>query len=210
MKISPNGIAIIKKFEGCRLKAYRDIVGVWTIGYGITSSVGYGRIKRGMTISQATADEWLVDGLAKYEDAVNKALTRPANQNQYDALVSLCWNIGQGGLTRSSIIKFHNAGDEKSAAQAFMMWVKAGGKVNKGLTNRRLAEMALYAKAAPAALKDTISVKSDLPARVVIPEEPKALDPPPAAVAPSVPQPTPIATKPSIWLTILALFRSKP
>jgi GH24 family phage-related lysozyme (muramidase) len=144
MKTSKNGIALIKKFEGCRLKSYQDQVGVWTIGYGITSSVGYGPILAGMTITQETADKWLMEGLASYEAAVNKALTRPANQNQFDALASLCWNIGKGGLTRSSVVSLHNAGDYHAAADAFLMWVKAGGKVNKGLTNRRQAERALY------------------------------------------------------------------
>jgi lysozyme len=163
MKTSKNGIALIKKFEGCRLKAYQDQVGVWTIGYGITSSVGYGPIRAGMTITQETADKWLTEGLASYEAAVNKALTRPANQNQFDALVSLCWNIGKGGVSRSSIIRFHNAGDDRAAANAFMMWVKAGGKVNQGLVNRRQAERALYLSPATATNAPTEPVHVDAP-----------------------------------------------
>jgi lysozyme len=137
MKISREGLALIKRWEGCRLEAYRDSVGVWTIGYGITTNAGLGAIKKGMKITQAQADEWLLAALAKYEKTVQAAVKRNPSQAQYDAMVSLCYNIGQAGFAKSSVVRKFNAGDISGAADAFMMWVKAGGTTIQGLVNRR-------------------------------------------------------------------------
>jgi lysozyme len=148
MKISRGGLALIKKWEGCRLESYLDSANVWTIGYGITTNAGLGVIKKGMRITQAQADEWLLAALAKYEKTVQDALKRNPSQAQYDAMVSLCYNIGQAGFAKSSVVKRFNAGDITGAANAFLMWNKAGGKVLKGLENRRKDERAHFLKSA--------------------------------------------------------------
>ena len=144
MKTSRDGIALIKRWEGCRLTAYQDSAGVWTIGYGTTTAAGLGTIKAGMTISQQQADDWLVAALVKYEAAVSRALTRAPSQNQFDAFVSLCYNIGESAFSRSTAVKLFNAGDIPGAANAILLWRKAGGKVLPGLENRRADERALF------------------------------------------------------------------
>lgn len=139
MRLSKNGIDILKRFEGCRFKAYQDIVGVWTIGYGFTEGVKEGDV---MTLAEANAR--LIAELKKYEDAVSAALTRYYFQNQFDAIVILAWNIGIAGMQKSTVVKAHNRGDSQAAARAFGLWNKAGGKEIAGLTRRRAAESALY------------------------------------------------------------------
>jgi len=141
MKVSLAGRELIKEFEGFRNAAYQDVVGVWTIGYGFTEGVKPGQR---MTLGQASAR--LATELARYESAVLAACKVPPNQNQFDALCSLAWNIGTGAIARSSVIKAHNRGDVQSAARAFGLWNKAGGKEWPGLTRRRAAEAALYLK----------------------------------------------------------------
>jgi len=144
MRTSLEGRDLIKKWEGCKLTAYQDSIGVWTIGYGVTSSAGFGPITKGMKITQADADRWLVEGLRKYEAAVDKALTRLPSQAQFDAMASLCWNIGPGNFAKSSVVRRFNDGNLMGAGDAFRLWNKAGGKVLKGLVNRREAERALF------------------------------------------------------------------
>lgn len=144
MKTSAKGIALIKSFEGCRLTAYQDSVGVWTIGYGITTAAGLGPVVKGMVITQQQADDMFTVSLAPYEAAVSKALTRSPNQNQFDAMVSLCFNIGPNGFKGSSVVRHFNAGDSVTAAKSFALWNKAEGKVLAGLTRRREAEANLF------------------------------------------------------------------
>ena len=139
MKTSPKGLALIKHFEGFRAKAYRDVVGVWTIGYGFTKNV-----KEGDVITEEEAEARLIAELAEYEIAVEQACTVVPNQNQFDALVSFTYNVGASNLRKSSVLKAHNRGDFQAAARAFALWNKAGGKVWPGLTRRRAAEAALY------------------------------------------------------------------
>ena len=139
MIISEHGIALIKQFEGCRLKAYRDIVGVWTIGYGFTEGV-----YETMTITQEQAEQMLMERLIPYEHAVEEALTISPNQAQFDACVCLAWNIGIKGFENSTVVRLHNQGQFKEAANAFSLWNKAGGKIIAGLVRRRAAEAALY------------------------------------------------------------------
>jgi lysozyme len=146
MKISREGLALIKRWEGCRLEAYQDSVGVWTIGYGITTNAGLGVIKKGMRITQAQADDMLLAALAKYEKTVQDSFKRNPTQAQYDAAVSLCYNIGQAGFAKSSVVRRFNSGDITGAADAFLMWNKAGGKVLTGLQNRRKDERAHFLK----------------------------------------------------------------
>ena len=138
MECCEKGLCLIKEFEGCKLKAYKCPAGVWTIGYGWTSGV-----KPGDVWTQAKAEEMLVKGVVPYSNAVSKACPK-ATQNQFDAMVSLCYNIGPGNFAKSSVVRFHNAGKFSKAADAFLMWNKGGGKVLAGLTRRRKAERKLY------------------------------------------------------------------
>lgn len=149
MKTSQDGIALIKQFEGLRLTAYPDPAtggAPWTIGYGTTSSAGVGKIAKGMKITQVQAESMLIRSLEAYELAVLRALQHPPTQHQLDALVSLAYNIGATNMSRSSVIKYLNAGEPLKAAGAFLLWNKAAGKVMPGLTRRRQAERDLFLK----------------------------------------------------------------
>ncbi|WP_335952328.1 lysozyme [Acinetobacter pittii] len=146
MKISNSGINLIKSFEGLRLKAYDDGVGVWTIGTGTTVYPNGVKVKQGDTCTPEQAKAYFKHDLAKFEKTVNESVTVPLNQNQFDALVSLTYNIGAGALKNSTLLKLLNKGDYKGAADQFLVWNKAGGKVMKGLVRRREAERALFLK----------------------------------------------------------------
>lgn len=151
MKTSPNGVSLICEFEGFREKAYRDVVGVWTIGYGFIKGV-----QEGDTITLEDARIRLRSELAEYEHAVLKACTNPPNQNEFDALVCFAFNVGASGMAKSSVIKAHNRGDHQAAARAFSLWNKAGGVVYAGLTRRRAAEAALYLTPMPDDVSDPV------------------------------------------------------
>lgn len=138
-KTNDAGIELIKGFEALRLKAYQDSVGVWTIGWGHT-----GGVKRGQVITEAEAEKFLRDDLGDSEKGVEDALTEDVTDNQFAACVSLTFNIGVSAFRKSSIAKFINAGDVVLAADRFLLYNKAGGKVLAGLTRRRKAERALY------------------------------------------------------------------
>jgi lysozyme len=144
MKTNQAGIDLIKQWEGYKLKAYKDVVGIWTIGYGITEASGLIKITPNLVITKKNADDLLVAALVKYEAAVSKALTRVPNENQFAAYVSLCYNIGPGAFAKSSTVKYFNAGDTAKAANAILLFNKAGGRTVQGLVNRRAAEMKLF------------------------------------------------------------------
>lgn len=144
MKTNAAGIDLIKSFEGLRLKAYKDPIGIWTIGYGHTSAAGPPKVVPGLTITADEAGDILAADLTDYEAAVTQAIKRFANENQFAAMVSLCYNIGPGNFRKSSVCRHFNDGQPAKAASAFLMWNKAGGKVLPGLTRRRAAEMALF------------------------------------------------------------------
>jgi lysozyme len=144
MRTGSRGLALIRQFEGLRLHAYRDAVGVLTIGYGLTNAAGVIRVTPGMTITKTQAEHYLIQALGKYEVAVASALQRDPSQNQFDAMVSLCFNIGAGKFAGSRLVKLFNAGDDGRAADAFLAWRKAGGRVLPGLSRRRAAERRLF------------------------------------------------------------------
>ncbi|HDR2337911.1 lysozyme [Enterobacter cloacae] len=144
MQTSEKGIALIKEFEGCRLTAYQDSVGVWTIGYGWTQPVDGKPIRAGMTIKQETAERLLKTGLVSYESDVCRLVKVGLTQGQFDALVSFTYNLGARSLSTSTLLRKLNAGDYATAADEFLRWNKAGGKVLNGLTRRREAERALF------------------------------------------------------------------
>lgn len=144
MQTSDKGISLIKQFEGCKLTAYQDSVGVWTIGYGWTQPVDGKPIRAGMTIKQETAERLLKTGLVSYESDVSRLVKVSLTQGQFDALVSFTYNLGARSLSTSTLLRKLNAGDYAGAADEFLRWNKAGGKVLNGLTRRREAEHALF------------------------------------------------------------------
>ena len=139
LSISPAGIALIQAHEGLRLTAYRDAGVVWTIGYGST-----GGVRRGMTITRDQAVLRLYHDVDDAEATVNNRVTVPLSQSQFDALVSLVFNIGGGAFRKSTLLQKLNAGDYAGASNEFMRWIKAKGRVLGGLVTRRAAERALF------------------------------------------------------------------
>ena len=139
MKISSNGIELIKIFEGLELEAYKCAAGVWTIGYGHIKGV-----HEGMNITEDTANKMLMEELVEYENYIDQAVTVPLAQCQYDAMVSWVYNLGNGNLTSSTLLKVLNSGDYDGVPAQMMRWNKAGGKVLEGLTRRRQAEADLF------------------------------------------------------------------
>ena len=139
MKTSPKGIALIKEFEGLRLKAYLCPGGVWTIGYGHTAGV-----KSGMVITKAQAEEYLKADLIAFERYLN-GLGLALNQNQFDALVSFIYNVGTGNFSSSTLLrKIRVNPQDNSIMDEFLRWVYSKGRVLPGLQRRRLDEMKLY------------------------------------------------------------------
>jgi lysozyme len=123
MKTSAAGRKALEQREGCRLTAYKDSVGYWTIGYGHAETSGTPPIPRkGMKITAQQADELLTVDLARYEDTINRAVTVPLTQAQFDACLSLCFNIGQRGFAHSTVVARLNRKDYQGAADAFLMW----------------------------------------------------------------------------------------
>jgi lysozyme len=142
--INPAGLALIERFEGLRFEAYQDVAGIWTIGYGHT-----GDVSPGMTISAEQAQQLLQDDLDAAEGAVGQATAdATTNDNQFSAMVSLCYNIGSGNFRDSTVLREHLVGDYQAAADAFLLWNKAtiNGALEPvpGLTARRTAERQLY------------------------------------------------------------------
>jgi lysozyme len=166
-KYSANGLALTEKFEGLRLDAYQDSVGVWTIGYGHTGS----DVQPRLTITQEQAEILLGADIAWAAACVNKAVKSAINQNQFDALVDFTFNLGCATLIQSSLLKLVNAGDFAGAAQQFLRWNKAGGRVLKGLTVRRQAEMDLFNTPVPQA----IAAGAHLQAAAVLPGKPSKM-----------------------------------
>lgn len=138
-RTNKNGLLLIKSFEGLRLRAYRDAVGIWTIGYGTTRNV-----RPGMTISEEQALTFLQEDLARFEKSINESVKVPINDNQFSALASFTYNVGSGAFRSSTLLRKLNRGDVRRAADELLRWDKAGGRSLAGLTRRRKAERALF------------------------------------------------------------------
>ena len=136
MNTSENGINLIKKFEGCSLSAYKCPRGIWTIGWGHTAGV-----KQGDRITQEKADELLKKDLKVFEAHVSNIVKIPVTQNQFDALVSFCYNCGAANLRK--LVSNRNAAQ---IAAAIPLYNKSGGKVLAGLVKRRAEEKSLFLK----------------------------------------------------------------
>jgi len=149
MKTSAKARSLIMKYEGFRGTTYRCPAGVLTIGYGHTSAAGKPQVTAGMKITRKEAEDILANDLVKYERAVAQGLKVEVAQEQWDAMVSLCYNIGPGAFLRSSVLKATNKRQWADAARRFALWNKAGGRVLPGLIRRRAEEAAMYASAQP-------------------------------------------------------------
>ena len=139
MKISLEGLALIKKFEGCRLEAYYCSGGVLTIGYGHT-----GGVKESDTITQEEAEKLLRADVFKFEEYVEDNVMVELDQSQFDALVAWTFNLGPGNLRESTMLKKLNKADYTSVPNEMKRWNKAGGKTLDGLIRRRNAEALLF------------------------------------------------------------------
>src|SRR4051794_35277161 len=117
MKTSDNGLNMIMQYEGLRLSAYQDGVGVWTIGYGTTQNV-----HPGMVITMEQAVQRLRDAVANIESFISVVVTPVIDQDMFDALISFTYNVGQGNLRKSSVLRLLNIGDFYSAADGFLLW----------------------------------------------------------------------------------------
>ena len=211
MKTSAAGRAAIMQREGVRLTAYRDTVGVLTIGVGHTGRATLPLVVPGMTITRDTADEILSRDLATFEDVVNAAAPRGLAQNAFDASVSLAFNIGASAFVKSTVARKIASGDMAGAADAFMMWVKP-----PELKARRESERAQFLK--PDATG--IAVDTDKPVLAGIEKALNAaavskgavgavvLPKPLLPVKAPQPAPVPVAT-PSFWARLKAAFTGK-
>ncbi len=139
MITSPAGLALIQRFEGLRLEAYQDQVGVWTIGYGSTRGV-----RPGDKMSMEQAEARLAEDVQGAEAAVRRLVTVKLTQPQFDALVSFVFNLGAASLASSQLLRLLNHGKPGPAALEFPRWCHAGGLVSEGLMRRRKAEAELF------------------------------------------------------------------
>jgi lysozyme len=144
MKLSKVGADLIKKYEGCKLKAYLCPANKWTIGWGHT-----GGVKQGQVITQAQADALFDKDIQRFVDGVNELVKVEVNQNQFDALVSFAYNCGVDALRKSTLLKYVNGKEFSKASAEFDRWNKGNGKELAGLIKRRNGEQALFDKPIP-------------------------------------------------------------
>jgi len=145
MQISNKGIQLIKHHEGVRNKPYRDCVGLWTVGVG--HLIGDGKSlpeSWNKLFTTEEVDALLKQDLVRFERGVQKLLPVPLTQNQFDALISFSFNLGLGVLQRSTLRQKILRNDKKGAAEEFTKYVRAGGKIIKGLVTRRNDEKQLF------------------------------------------------------------------
>ncbi|MGV6871746.1 lysozyme [Pseudochelatococcus sp. B33] len=143
-KVTDDVVERIKRWEGLRLAAYRDATGAWTIGYGHTGADA----RAGHTITAARAESLLRQDLAVFEQAVERVIAVPLSDNQFGALVSFAFNVGEAAFARSTLAARLNGGDYDAVPEQLARWVHAGGRRLQGLVNRRAAEAGLWASGA--------------------------------------------------------------
>jgi lysozyme len=139
VKTSELGLKKLIAREGVRTKAYKDSVGIWTIGVGHTSAAGPPEVHPGLELSVSEINEVLARDIVKFEDAVKRNVKVPLEQHEFDALVSFVFNIGEGGFRKSKTLKLLNAGQKEAAGKAMMGWVKP-----PEITGRRKSEVQQY------------------------------------------------------------------
>ena len=138
-KTSGEGVALIRKFEGCEFQAYQCSASGWTLGYGHTRDVS-----EGDTCTKDEAEQTLISDLEEFEGYVNDLVKTPLEQNQFDALVAWTFNLGPTNLRSSTLLARLNDGDLDDVPHQLRRWNKAGGKVLDGLVRRREAEALLW------------------------------------------------------------------
>ncbi len=139
MKISEDGLELIKKFEGCETTAYQDSVGVWTIGFGHTKGV-----EEGQTCSIEDAESMLANEMDEYEGYINNMVKVDLQQHEFDALVAWVYNLGPTNLGESTMLKVLNGGQFDRVPEEMNRWTRAGGKILEGLVRRRQAESLMF------------------------------------------------------------------
>jgi len=139
MTYSKSGLQLTEQFEGCRLTAYQDSVGVWTLGFGHTAHV-----VPGQTCTLEEAEAMLIADTAWAESIVNHVVTVQLTQGEFDALVDFTFNLGSGNFSHSTLLALVNKNDMTDAANEFQKWDRAGGQVVAGLLRRRMAEQATF------------------------------------------------------------------
>ena len=145
MQLSTNGFNLLAELEGVVLNPYKDSVGIPTIGIGSTYYEDGTKVTmKDKAITKERAIQLAKNVVKSFEARVNKSILLPMTQNQFDAMVLLCYNIGESSFARSSVVRNFNAGNLQKAADSFLLWNKAGGKVSKSLTNRRQKERNLF------------------------------------------------------------------
>ena len=167
MKINKAGINLIKKYEGFRSHAYRDAVGVWTIGYGHTSMAGTPNVSKGLKISRRQGETILARDVEKFARAIQPLITVELNENQFSALVSFAYNVGVGGFKRSSVLKRVNARQFDAVPHRLSLWVKAGGRTLRGLVARRAAEADLFLASDAKHTEDVSTTESSRPVKPI-------------------------------------------
>ena len=139
MKISEDGLELIKKFEGCETSAYQDSVGVWTIGFGHTKGV-----EEGQTCSIEDAESMLADEMDEYEGYINNMVKVDLQQHEFDSLVAWVYNLGPTNLGESTMLKVLNGGQFDRVPDEMNRWTRAGGEILEGLVRRRQAESLMF------------------------------------------------------------------
>jgi lysozyme len=144
MHMTDEGIALIKQWEGFRAHAYRDPVGILTIGYGHTSMAGAPRVHDAMQVTESEADAMLRRDVNAVAQDVARALRCNVSPQQFSALVSFCYNVGAENFRKSSVLDAVNRHDLQSVPRRLALWTKAGGRILPGLVKRRAAEAAMF------------------------------------------------------------------
>lgn len=145
MIVSDDGINLIKRFEGCKLTAYKCPAGVWTIGYGHTGP----DVIPGLVWTPEQAENALRDDVTRFAAGVRRIVYSHTTGPQFNALVSLAYNIGINALHKSTLLRMHNRANYQQAAQEFARWNKSNGRILGGLVARRSAEAELYQQGIP-------------------------------------------------------------
>lgn len=156
MNVNEKGLALIRQCEGFRGRAYRDAVGVWTIGFGHTSMAGAPEVKPGLVVSRDKASQILARDVEMFAEGIANVITTELNDNQFSALVSFAYNVGLGNFKKSSVLKAVNANDVEAVPRRLALWSKAGGRVLPGLVKRRAAEAELFATPVEGSITDVL------------------------------------------------------
>lgn len=157
MFMTDEGLDLIRQFEGFRTAAYRDPVGMWTIGYGHTSMAGAPEVKPGLTVSEAEAADILARDVDQFARGVRALLRVELSDGQFSALVSFAYNVGVAALRKSSVLTAVNARDFAAVPRRLQLWTKAGGHVLPGLVKRRAAEAAMFAASASVVVQPSVA-----------------------------------------------------